>query len=278
LAALTDDSVSGIISTIGGEDSIRLLPFLDLDVIARHPKVFVGYSDTTVTHLAFFQAGVVSFYGPSIMSGFGENGGMHRYLADSFRRAVFNPEPPGIVRPNVSGWTVERLDWANPENQSRVRQLSPSTGWRFLQGEGVHRGHLLGGCLEVLSWLPGTRLWPAPEAWSGAILFLETSEEAPTPRFVERVLRQYAGAGILERLSGILFGRPGGSISPDVFPDYDAAILKVVRQEQGLVNLPVITGMDFGHTDPFFTLPYGVEAEIDCLEQEFRIVEAGVVP
>ena len=66
----------GIVSTIGGEDSIRMLPFLDYSVIRQNPKVFLGYSDSTVTHFAFLKAGVTSFYGPSLMAGFDENGGL----------------------------------------------------------------------------------------------------------------------------------------------------------------------------------------------------------
>jgi muramoyltetrapeptide carboxypeptidase LdcA involved in peptidoglycan recycling len=54
-------------------------------------------------------------------------------------------------------------------------------------------------------------------------------------------------------------------------------LLQVVTDEEGLAELPVITGMDFGHTDPMFLLPYGVEAEIDCKRRQFAITEAAVV-
>ena len=76
MEAFEDPGVSGVISTIGGDDSIRLLPYLDLGTLRSHPKVFLGYSDTTVAHLALLKAGLVSFYGPSIMAGFAENAGM----------------------------------------------------------------------------------------------------------------------------------------------------------------------------------------------------------
>jgi len=88
MSAFEDDSISGIISTIGGEESLRILPYLDLETIRKHPKVFVGYSDTTVSHLACFKAGLVSFYGPAFMSGFAENCGMHAYLEDSFALGI----------------------------------------------------------------------------------------------------------------------------------------------------------------------------------------------
>ncbi len=82
--------------------------------------------------------------------------------------------------------------------------------------------------------------------------------------------------GILPQLSGILFGRPGGSIPPDTFEAYDRAILQVVNDEQGLTDLPVITHMDFGHTSPICVLPYGVQAEIDCEKKRFSILENAV--
>ncbi len=113
MAAFADDSIDAIVCTIGGDDSIRILPFLDLDVIRANPKAFVGYSDSTVTHLACYKAGVVSFYGPAFMSGFAENCGIHRYLEESFRRSLFSGEPAGVVAPNIDGWTVEYLDWSD---------------------------------------------------------------------------------------------------------------------------------------------------------------------
>ena len=277
MLAFSDPEIKGIISTIGGDDSIRILPFLDLDVIRNNPKVFLGYSDTTITHMACFQAGLVSFYGPAIMSGFAENGGLFPYLADSVYRTMFSSEPIGIVLPNMAGWTVERLEWADPDNQNTRRKLNPSTGWCYLQGQGIHRGHLLGGCFEVLDWLRGTEFWPTPDQWEHTMLFLETSEDAPTPEMVKFGLRTYAALGILEKLSGILFGRPGGQVPPEKFFEYDQVLLKVVRDEAGLDELPIITNMDFGHTDPMMTLPYGVQAEIDCDQQQFRIIENAVV-
>ncbi len=277
MAAFSDPSIAAIISTIGGEDSIRMLPFLDLEVIRRNPKIFMGYSDTTVTHFACLKAGLVSFFGPAIMAGFAENGGMFAYLEDSVRRTLFAAEPVGVLEPNSGGWTVEFLDWADPDNQSRRRSLNSSTPWRFLQGAGTAQGPLIGGTLEVVEFLRGTSLWPDPAVWDGAVLFLETSEEAPPPSAVARTLRVYAAMGILGKLSGLLFGRPGGDVPPVEFATYDEAILQVVAEEEGLTSLPVVTGMDFGHTDPFFVLPYGIPARIDCDRQEVSIVEAAVV-
>ena len=276
MQAFSDPSIKAIVSTIGGDDSIRLLPFLDLDVIRSNPKGFIGYSDATVTHLACLKAGLVSFYGPSIMAGFAENGGMFPYMVDSVRKTLFSSAPIASISPNTAGWTAQFLDWAQPENQACLRELTPATGWRFLQGRGIHRGHLIGGCLEVLSWLRGTDVWPGPELWRGAIFFLETSEEAPSPTAVLRELRVYAAMGILKELAGVLFGRPGGRGPSEQFDEYDRVISRVIHEEEGLTHVPVITHMDFGHTDPMFVLPYGVQAEIDCDAQRFAIIDSAV--
>lgn len=277
MAAFSDPTIKGIISTIGGDDAIRLLPYLDLNIIRSNPKVFMGYSDTTITHLACFKAGLVTFYGPSIMAGFAENGEMFSYMVDSVRKTIFSTEPIGKIAPNTNGWTVERIDWADPANQTRRRKLNPSAEWRFLQGRGVRQGHLIGGCFEVLDWLRGTDFWPEADVWQDAILFLETSEEAPSPEVVKYGLRTYATLGILQRLSGLLFARPGGPVPPETFEEYDKVLLQVVTEEAGLADLPLVTRMDFGHTDPMFVLPYGVQARIDCDRRQFEIVENAVI-
>jgi len=112
--------------------------------------------------------------------------------------------------------------------------------------------------------------------WRGAILFLETSENVPTPTAVLRGLRTYAAMGILKELAGILFGRPGGQVEPEQFDEYDQAISQAILEEEGLADLPIITRMDFGHTDPMFVLPYCIQAEINCDTQQFTIIESAV--
>jgi muramoyltetrapeptide carboxypeptidase LdcA involved in peptidoglycan recycling len=273
MEAFADPAIRGIVSTIGGDDSIRLLPYLDLEVIRNNPKVFLGYSDSTVTHFACLKAGLASFYGPSIMAGFGENGGPFPYMVSSVRRTLFSAEPTGLIAPNAEGWTFERLDWAQPELQNQRRRLNPSSGWCWLQGAGIHRGRLIGGCIEVVDWIRGTPIWPDPLVWRDSILFLEISEEAIAPMAVIHILRSLAAMGVLDAVRGVLFGRPYGK--ENTFGAYDAALLHVCR-ELGLGTLPLVTQMDFGHTDPMFVIPYGIEAEIDCDRQELRFVEAGV--
>lgn len=268
-AAFADPSVDGIVSTIGGDDSIRLLPLLDLDVIAANPKVFLGFSDTTITHLACQRAGVVSFYGPSLMAGFAENGGLHDYLVDGVRRMLFDPVVPTEWPVNRAGWTAEHLDWADPGNQTRRRALQPAPGPRWLGGADVREGPLLPACADVLPWLRGSPWWPDLD---GAVLALETSEEAPSPAAVARFLRVLALTDELSRLAALLLARPGG-VDAAPHEAYDEAVLRVVRHEQGLADLPVVTGLDFGHTDPIWTLPVGVRVRVDQVARSITFVE-----
>jgi hypothetical protein len=144
LLAFSDPSVAAVISTIGGDDAIRLIRHVDLNVIRDHPKAFLGYSDGTVVNMMCYQAGLVSFYGVCMMVGFAENTGMHRYTADSVRRTLFSTAPPGLVTPHTEGWTDEFLDWADPSHQLRARTLEPPLPRRVLQGQGTVRGRLLG--------------------------------------------------------------------------------------------------------------------------------------
>jgi len=210
-----------------------------------------------------------------MLVGIAENGGMLPHVERSMRRALFTPEPLGAL-PSAEAWTVEHLDWADPANQERRRTLTPSAGWRWLQGEAPVEGRLIGGCLDVLDWLRGTPVWPGPERWDGAVLFLETSEEAPAPLAVTRMLRALAACGALERAAALLFGRPGGDVAEAQFDAYDEGLLGVIRDELGRSDMPIITRMDFGHTEPNTVLPYGLRTRVDPLERSVVLLEAAV--
>jgi len=275
--ALEDESIAAIVSTIGGDDSIRLLPMIKAAVIRANPKIFMGFSDTTITHIAFLNAGVGSFYGPAFMAGLAENCGMLPYMVDSIRRTLCNPEPSGEIAACTDGWTVEHLPWQEPANQEKKRALQPPMPWNWLQGDGVAEGPLIGGCAELLEMLKGTPYWPADEVWDGAILFMETSEEGVPPSTFKYWLRNYGAMGLYERLNGIVMGRPGGRIPVAQFDAYDDVLRQVVRDEFGYRNLPIVTRMDFGHTDPMFVIPYGATARIDGTARTFTILDAAVV-
>ena len=273
MQAVLDPSIRAIFSTIGGDDSIRILPYLDLAAIRAHPKIFLGYSDSTVTHFAFLKAGVASFYGPSVMAGFDENGGLFSFTADSVREMLFGSISPVLVRPNADGWTCESFHWDDPSRNEKKRTLRPAEGWHWLQGSGRHRGRLIGGCLEVMDWLRGSPVWPDSSVWQDSILFTEISGDCPSPLAVTHILRAMAANGVLGSVRGFLFGRPYGD--PSCFAAYDEVVRQVLA-ELGLQNLPLVTRMDFGHTDPKVVVPYGVEAEIDCDMRQLRILELPV--
>ncbi|WP_346854958.1 S66 peptidase family protein [uncultured Draconibacterium sp.] len=276
MQAFEDKSIKGIFSTIGGEDSIRILPFIDFDIIKNNPKVFLGYSDSTITHFICNNAGLTSFYGPSILANLSENQGILRYTASYMKKALFGSTPIGIIEP-AKKWTDEYLDWFNPENQKIKRVLRKPFGRKLLQGKGKIKGHLLGGCVQVLHMIIGTELWFSLDRWDGAILFLEISESELPERFFKYFLRNLAASKILEKINAIIFARPGGQRNDEELVMYDKILLDIISNEYGLSTLPILAQMDFGHTDPVFTIPYGVMAELDCDNQSFSIIEAGVV-
>ena len=211
IAAFADPSITGIVATIGGEDSIRLLPYLDLAVISANPKVFLGFSDTTSLHLACHTAGLSSFYGPSIMAGFAENGGMHAYTMAALRKALFEVEPIGGIPINREGWTSERTDWSNPAGQAQRRVLRPAETPRMLQGEGVVCGHLLGGCAEVLEMVKDTAWWPSADDWRR--ISSATGCETMRPRAFWAVSRVSCWRGRIRRATRDIRRRLRGLLS-----------------------------------------------------------------
>lgn len=273
MEAFANKSVKAIISNIGGEDSIRTLPYIDFDVIKNNPKIFLGFSDTTVSHLCCYKAGLTSFYGTSLFVGFAENVAMYPYEVESIKNNFFSNEAVGEMKP-AKGWTSERLSWEDDRFSNVPRPYNPQVPWRFLQGSGIVEGELLGGCAAVLEWLKDTPVWVKPDEWKGKIMFYETSEEMPHPDYVKRCLRNYAASGILHNINGLIVGRP---YENKYWKEYDEVILQVINKEQGLTDLPIVTGMDFGHSSPSFILPYGVNAQINSDAKTFSILESGVV-
>lgn len=272
MEAFADPSIKGIFSCIGGNESVRMLPYIDFDIIRKNPKIFIGYSDTTVTHYICRKAGVSSFYGASILMEFAENVQMFDYTKHWVQKTLFDSSPIGRIEPSPV-WTSERLPWV-VKNRNTQRKLQDHTGYELLQGKGKVQGRLIGGCMEVMEMLKGTELWPELKAWEDSILFFETSEDKPAPDYVEYWLRNYGSIGILQKVKGIIFAKPYDN---QFYEEYKNVLVKVVRNELGLSELPILINMNFGHTSPICILPYGAMAEIDCDEKGFSILEAGVI-
>lgn len=270
MMAFKDESIKGIFANIGGEDSIRLLPYIDFDIIRQNPKIFVGYSDVTVSHLFCHKAGISSYYGPAILTDFAENVNMDPYTVEMINRTLFSNEIIGDIQP-AQEWTSERLEWVE-ENKNRQRTMQKNSGYEVLQGAGIAQGHLIGGCIEVLEFAKGTELWPDAKYWNNSILFFETSEEKPDPAFIKYWLRNYAVQGILHKANGLIFGKP----QDEAYYDEYKKEIQNVMQEFNLEHLPILYNLNFGHTEPKCILPYGVIAEINCEENSFAILENGV--
>lgn len=262
-----DPEVRLIVAAIGGDHSCHLLPLLDFDLIAANPTLFMGYSDVTVLNVAIWQqTGLVTCNGPALLTDFAEYPQMLEYTLSWFLKAACDPAPIGVVKPSPR-WTEEHLDWAEKRDLERPRRQDQSPGWTWLK-DGIGEGLLIGGCLESLQHLRGTTYWPA---WDDAILFVETSEEVPSPAEVDGILADYDNMGVLSRLRGMLVGRPMG---------YSAAereeLRRIVLERTAAFEFPIVTDMDFGHTAPQFTLPIGCRARIDASSQRFEILEGAV--
>lgn len=270
MAAFKDPDIKGIFTCIGGYESIRLLPYIDFDVIRDNPKVFIGYSDTTISHLVCYKAGISSFYGPSVLMELAENVALHDYTKIGLEKCLMSTASIGQI-PAPALWTGEYLPWLI-ENKDKQRGLIPRTGYECLQGQSAVEGHLLGGCIEVLEMAKGTSIWPEASDWQDSIIFLETSEDMMPPAQLGYILRNYVAQGIFNQARGLMFGKP---YQDQHYEAYKAEILKVLR-EAHLEQLPVFYNMAFGHTSPMTTLPYGAKVRLDCDNLQFIILESGV--
>jgi len=262
-----DPSVRLVLAAIGGDHSCHLLPLLDFELIRRNPKPLVGYSDITVLNVAIWKTtGLVTFNGPAFLTDFAENPVMFEYAKHGFLKAVAQAEAIGRVTP-AAQWTEESQDWETKADLERPRELNASDGWTWLKA-GSGEGVLVGGCIESLQHLRGTPFWPE---WDDAIVFFETSEEKPSPATVDGILMDYENMGVLDKLQGMLVGRPMS------YSDEEKAELReVLLDRTRRYSFPIICDMDFGHTKPQLTIPIGCRARIESRAQSFEILEPGV--
>src|SRR3954451_18725669 len=141
-----DDTVNGIVCYTGGWGSPRVLPYLDYDLIARKPKVIIGFSDITALLNAIHKrTGLVTFHGPVGGSTF------EPYSLENFKRVVMIAAPAGELAP-PSKKPSELVDRTN-----RIIKLA----------SGKASGRFVGGNLTMVHSLMGT---PYEVETSGAIL------------------------------------------------------------------------------------------------------------
>lgn len=282
--AFQDPAINGIICAIGGDDTYRLLPFLLEDEafiqnVQANPKLFTGFSDTTINHLMFYQLGMGTFYGPNFINDLAELG--NDLL--SYTKATVQSYLEGHEQHEIHSskyWYEERTDFSQAVvGTDRIQHLEKN-GYVVLQGVGTFSGPLLGGCLESLhDLLAGERypdeveisqkyhLFPSLKQWEGKILFLETSEEKPSPEKLEKELMTLKQTGIFSVINGIVVGKPQDEV---YYEEYKKIYKQVVSDD----TLPILYNVNFGHAYPHCALPYGIHTTVDLTEKTISFNES----
>jgi muramoyltetrapeptide carboxypeptidase len=236
MSFMNDKEVKAIIALRGGWGCARMLPFVDMSIIIDNPKVICGFSDITTLLLAIYrQTGLVTFHGP-----------------------VGNSTWEGATTTNF-------LDVV----QARKLPLSLSNPEVKVVSEGYGAGKLIGGNLSIICSLIGTSFLPD---FKDAILFLEETEEEPYR--VDRMLTQLSMCGILDKLSGVVFGTCAKCEAEE--PEKSFTLDEVLDHHFKSRSYPVIKGFAIGHIKDKFTLPVGVNAELDTKEKALLISSAAV--
>ena len=271
-AAFADRSIAGIISSIGGDDSVRILEHLDAKTIRANPKLIMGYSDFT-TLLAYLNfLGNVTFHGPSVMAGIAQAAALGSDYLERLKGWLLT-NPASRTYRGFDFYVNGCPDWAVAETVGEVNPPNPSAGWHWLQTAGTRQAYFWGGNIEVLEFMKGTDYWPERQFFEDKFLLLETSEEVPPPLQVERFLRNYGTQTILRRIQGLVVGRPRG-YSDKQKSQLEAGVRRIVVEEQGRTDIPIILDFDIGHTDPQLVVPFGIRAEIDSESGSVELVEA----
>lgn len=229
-----------VLAVRGGYGASRLLESIDWQGLAQRQQqdllLICGHSDFTVIQLGLLALhNVITFSGPMLAGNVGAPE-LDAFTMDHFWRALRNP--------------TYSVEW---------------------QGNGPHwecEGQLWGGNLAMLVSLIGTPWLPHIE---DGILVLEDINEHPFR--VERMLLQLYHAGILERQSAIILGSFSGS-APN---DYDAGytLETMIDFVRSRLDIPVITGLDFGHEQQTVTLPLGAHASLIHNDSGSRLTLSG---
>ena len=273
MEAFRDPAVKAIFNAIGGDDTIRLLPYVDFDLIRQNPKIFTGFSDTTSNHFMMYKAGVMSYYGAAIMTNFSEYVKINDYTAKAIGDTLFDPKPTLDI-PSAPYWYDEEDEkiWWKEENIHTLKQYHPEEiGYELLQGSGVVEGELLGGCIDVFPELIGTPIWPSKEEWRGKLLFIETSEADMPDYYLLWYLRGLAAQGLFDVISGVLVGKPA---CRSKYEPYKAVWKQVVGFEAKHPELPILYNVNFGHAEPIGVLPIGARCRLDANQKTLTLLES----
>jgi len=244
--AFTDPSIDAVWCLRGGYGLSRILPQIDFARIKANPKPFIGYSDITALHVAIHQrTGLVTFHGPVATSTFSEYARTH------------------VVNTLFNGTAPDRITSA-PDNVANTNLLYKTQ----VVTPGKARGRLIGGNLSLLTAVAGTPY--ALKDVRGKILFTEDVGEKPYR--IDRMFVQLKQSVDLRSCAAIALG---------IFSDCDApegspSVIDVVKDQFSDLGIPVIYGLSFGHIRDQFTLPLGVEAELDTLNTTLTLLKPAV--
>lgn len=264
--AFKDKSIKGIITMVGGDDTVRLLPYIDYDVIKNNPKIFMGFSDTTANHFMMRRAGIVSFYGPALAVELSFENTIPEILK-TIQETLFKK----YNRRELKHFKInanDPIDWSDRKLDIHKDEL----GYEILQGKGKVSGELIGGCLSLFQIINGTEIWPRMEEWENKILIIETSETLPTPNDLRWTLLNLGAQGVLNKINGIIVGRPKNGKFYNEYKD----IYRQVLKEYGREDLPILYNCHFGHAWLWNILPLGCKVEIDCENKTLTLIESCV--
>jgi muramoyltetrapeptide carboxypeptidase LdcA involved in peptidoglycan recycling len=249
-----DPDVRVIFAATGGDYLMEMLSFLDYEVLKENPKWLQGFSDTTgLTFTITTNLDIATVYSNNFGS-FGMNH-WHSSLNDNIkilegnniRQNSFDKFQDGF-KPRITGleeYELEKeVEWKNsyPSCLQNNEEISMN-------------GRAIGGCLDVLLNLVGTRFDKTKEfiqkyKEDGILWFLESFDL--NSETLVRGLWQLKEAGWFEYAVGFIFGRPA-MYSSSTDTDYEEAVLSVL----GELKLPIILDADIGHKPPQFTIING---------------------
>jgi muramoyltetrapeptide carboxypeptidase len=244
-----DREVRAVVPIRGGWGSSRVLPYLDYDLIRRNPKVVVGFSDITALHMGLqAKTGLVTFHGPNGLGRWDE------WSLEYFKRVLFQGEAVTMQNPTKLS---DRNALAQTEH--RVQTIAPGTA----------RGLLRGGNLTVLTAILGS---PYVPSFDGASLFLEDVGEDLYR--VVRMFTQLKLAGVLEGIRGFVFGTCADCEPGEGFASL--TLEEILGDHIRPLGVPAWFGAMIGHQTPQWTVPVGIEAEIDAAQGTIRMLAPAV--
>lgn len=249
MAMFTDKRVKAIICLRGGYGTARILDRLDYNIIRRHPKILSGYSDITSLHFAVAKStGLVCFHAP-MLNGELADPRTPQFARDSFLRTVTEASPAGSICNGSDNGTI-----------SIVRR-------------GTVEARLVGGNLTLICASLGT---PYAPSFKDKILFFEDIGEKPYR--LDRSLTHLLNAGVLSQVAGVAVGVNKDCHDPNAKPggEYRQTGADVIKERLSSLNVPVVSGLPFGHVDMNATIPLGVSAKLDGEQGDLIITEAAV--